>query len=222
MDKKVLYIDDDEVTRETITLRLSKKGFTIVTSSGDLDKICSELTSVKHDVVLLSESLIESDVFESIELIRKHFDEVTLPIILLVSSANYTTVCVRALNLGVSDFLTKPINIEIAAARIDAHIKFVKLNEDSKAKSELNNLNAIIATYNHEINNPLAIAHGNVQLLETMCKDDSIKDIITKIHKALERVAAIIKDIEHLNTTKGRLATVDYAKLSKMLNVSKQ
>ena len=59
-------------------------------------------------------------------------------------------------------------------------------------------LDALVATYNHEINNPLVIAMSQLYLLEKEIQNERV----SKIKESLDRIATIVKKIDHIKSEK--------------------
>jgi len=88
--------------------------------------------------------------------IRKEYSSIELPVI-MVTSKNETSDIVNALDAGASDFITKPFQIKIALARINTHLQIKEMSASLIKKNKRDAVAAMIATYNHEINNSLTI-----------------------------------------------------------------
>ena len=81
--------------------------------------------------------------------------------------------------------------IDVAVARVDTQIMTARLHHELLLKKELEAVHAMIVTYNHEINNPLAVALANVELM-LKTREPAYLD---KARAALLRVADIVKRI---------------------------
>ena len=63
-------------------------------------------------------------------------------------------------------------------------------------------VSAMAVSLNHEINNPLMIISGNLQMLSYKCQDDKLKKKFSVIEEQLDRISGIIRklrDIEEVN-----------------------
>jgi DNA-binding response OmpR family regulator len=209
--RRILIVDDNEINRKFLSRMLDKKNFeTHTLSSG---KNCLEYIQKEYiEFVLLDIMMPEISGIEVLKLLRKHYKPVELPII-MVTAKSETSDVTEALMLGANDYLTKPVNKEIAIARINTHLNIVDLSRDSIKKKELETLNSMITTYNHEINNPLTIALLNLR--KDFSKLDQ-KSVYRSI-EALMRIANIVKKIDGL--TGGTVETTEYAENSKMIDL---
>jgi signal transduction histidine kinase len=81
---------------------------------------------------------------------------------------------------------------------------------------QLQTINTMITTLNHEINNPLAIAIGNLTILNTKEKSERIN----KTLKALDRITDIVRKIEDLVENQEAVEE-DYSSNIAMFNINK-
>jgi signal transduction histidine kinase len=73
-----------------------------------------------------------------------------------------------------------------------------KLNQAEKISS----LNSIVSSIAHEINNPLAIISGNLQMLEIKLEDPKIKKKLDAAEDAIQRIANLIDEINFFSAIK--------------------
>jgi len=210
----ILIVDDDQITSKLIEKRLKKRGFstTTVHCGGD----CLNLLREKNhgfDLILLDILMPDITGLEVMKELRETSSQVELPII-MTTSMKETEDIVKALKLGANDYVYKPVNMDILEARMKTHLSIKELNEQSVRQSELETANAMIVTYNHEINNPLTVAMGYLQKYELTGKLDDYD----KIYSSLERVAEIVKKIEKVST-ESSLDKDDYSQNFKMVKI---
>lgn len=198
MGAKILLVDDDQINGNLLKSRLVKRGFECdyVTSG----KQCLEsLNKGDYKLVLLDIMMPDMSGIEVLEIIRKEKKSVELPVI-MVTAKDETTDIVDALKKEASDYLTKPVNIDVAIARINTQIQIVDLVQESLKSKQVSTINTMVTTLNHEINNPLAIAVGNLSILQSkMDKSDNHFERLVKIMGALDRITEIVKRIEDIS-----------------------
>lgn len=211
---KILIVDDDEITSSLIEKRLLKRGFesSVVHCGADCLKLVN--SDKEHfDLILLDIIMPDITGLEVMSEIRKTHSTVELPII-MTTSMSETSDIVSALKLGANDYVMKPINMDILEARMKTHLSIKELNILNMQKSELETANAMIVTYNHEINNPLTIAIGYIQ----KCELTGNLDDLEKVNDALERIADIVRKIEKVST-QSSVVRESYADNLKMLKL---
>lgn len=190
MKSKLLVVDDSSIDRNTLSAVLRKKGFEVTIAESGAR--CFELVKAdKPDAILLD--IMMPDVLgnDVVKTLRKQFNAIELPILIVSSKADSSDL-VESLSLGANDYITKPVDFEIATMRIRTHLKIAELSRSAIRLKELETVHAMVVTYNHEINNPLAIALGT---LDSMAPQGNEKPI-ERMKTALWRIADIVKKIE--------------------------
>lgn len=193
-DVTVLIVDDMQCDRKLLSGMLARKlGCHIIeaTCGEDAMKI---LTDQKVDIVLLDIEMPNMTGNEVITLIRKNSSLAELPII-MVSSLAHDSSIIKSIKLGANDYITKPVDFEIASARILNQLKLSKSILDRAKFQEIAALKAMVITYNHEINNPLTIALASfAQLKKNPLDEISFK----RVETALLSITEIVKKISHV------------------------
>jgi DNA-binding response OmpR family regulator len=158
--RKLLIVDDDEINGKILSKRLMKRGFqNEFVKSGK--EALSYISLYPESIILLDIVMPEMDGIEVLKTLREKFSPAELPI-LMVSANDDTEKIIESLNLGANDYITKPVNVDIALARVNLQYDLLNSHDDSLKKKQLETVNAMVATYNHEINNPLTIALGSL------------------------------------------------------------
>ena len=211
--RKILLVDDDEVNRKILTARLEKRGYAVTTldiGTGVVDMI--ELTGV--EVVLLDIMLPDVSGMEVLEKIRAKFEKTIVPVIMVTAKDSPDDIA-GALQTGANDYLAKPINIDVAVARINTQLSIRDLYRDNMRRQQQDSINAMVVAFNHEINNPLAIAMGNLSL--GMAKNDMAA--LQKSEAAMKRIAELVIKINELTKSK-EIEFTNYTKNAKMVKIT--
>ena len=188
----ILLVDDDQINSKVFSKRLEKRGYRVFyVSSGEE---CLEFIKKNSNVIVLLDVVMPNmNGIEVLTTLRQEYPETKLPIIMITAKDDTEMVC-QCFQIGANDYLTKPVNMDIGIARIETQQKLKSLNENALKSKQLETINAMIATYNHEINNPLTIAIGN---LSKKFEDlDELK--IKKSMDALFRIKDIVKKIDEV------------------------
>lgn len=190
----ILIVDDDEINSKMLAKRLSKRGHEVTTVSSGYE--CLEyIQNEIPDLILLDILMPELSGIEVLESLRKTYSAIDIPIIMVTSKSDASDI-VSALRAGANDYIQKPVQIEIAEARIHSQINSVRNYREALEKKELESLNNLISTYNHEINNPLTIAYGYLR----KAKKEQSLEYFDRISDALFRVTNIVKEIERITS----------------------
>lgn len=115
---KILIIEDDKKIREELELFLNKNGFEAV-SLNHFQNVIEDLLEQKADLILLDINLPVVDG----EYICKEIRKVSNVPIIMVTSRNNEIDELLSLNNGADQYVTKPYNIQILLAKINALLK---------------------------------------------------------------------------------------------------
>ncbi len=216
MKTKIFYIDDDKVLSIATAELLKKRGYEVeLCHSGEEASLVDFNT--KADLILLDIEMPSLSGIEVLKVIRRTESKNLLPVIMVSSNEEGESI-VEALREGANDYVTKPVNIEVLEARIRTQLEIKKLTIEFASKKEIAALNAMITTYNHEINNPLTIAFG---MMDKMKRDESYSpEVFEKMKKALVRVKDIVQKIRSV-TEENHISFDEYIKDSKMVKLDK-
>ncbi len=208
-----MIVDDSELDRTLLANVLTKKGYEVTTLESSATCFDSVVTQ-KPDAVLLDILMPEIDGKQVLHMLRKKFNSIELPIIMMTAKSATSDV-IESLQLGANDYITKPADFDVALMRIETHLKISELSQQMFRLKELEAVGAMVVTYNHEINNPLAIALGALKKMEKNPNENNYK----KLEDAIWKISNIVKKIEEA-TRKVKIEYENYAgKLTKMVKV---
>ena len=118
---KILIVEDNEMNRDMLSRRLTRKGFDVVTAT-DGEHALSVAVAEQPDLVLMDLSLPNMDGWEATRVLKAHDDTRTIPVIALtahVMPGDRET----ALEAGCDDFATKPIDVPALIAKMQALLR---------------------------------------------------------------------------------------------------
>ncbi|HNS96625.1 MAG TPA: response regulator [Polyangiaceae bacterium] len=114
---QLLLVDQDPNSRKVLEVSLKKAGYTVTVSDDGLDALAKiELST--PDLVLTDTSLSGIDGFALVKRMKENPAWATIPVVFL-TSRNSVEDKVRGFELGVEDYLTKPIFVRELMARIN-------------------------------------------------------------------------------------------------------
>lgn len=208
----VLIVDDDMINSKVFAKRLEKRGFKTALVHNARDCLIF-LEKDPHWIVLLDIVMPGMDGVELLGVIREKWGPMETPVIMLTANHDVEQV-VECLTLQASDYITKPANIDVACARINSQANLQRLYSENMKKNQLETINSMVITFNHEINNPLTIAIGAL-------KRDFERIDEKKVGVALEslyRIADIVRKIEQV-TKKENIEQEVYVHDRKMIKL---
>ncbi len=207
---KVALIDDEPMVSNLLAGRLRKRNFEVILEADPL-KSSAFVDEHSPDIVLLDVEMPGMNGLEVLAELRKTYSSIELPVI-MVTSHDDTEMIVKALSSGANDYITKPVTMEVAVARIKTQLKIKDLYRDGVKRKQLEAVTAMIVTYNHEINNPLMVGYSALSKLK-----NGDQSAITKMQKTLDRIRDLVKKIDSL--AKKEVSFVDYSDVNMMIDV---
>ncbi|MEM9218594.1 MAG: response regulator [Cyanobacteria bacterium P01_F01_bin.150] len=124
-----LVVDDNVDNRDMLERRLTRKGHTVMTvASGEAALNVLDPNSPNYrpvDMVLLDVMMPGMDGIETLSRIRQTYSQLQLPVI-MVTAKDSNQDMLQAFDLGANDYITKPIDFDVALARIQNQLLTVK------------------------------------------------------------------------------------------------
>jgi len=130
---KILLLEDDLNLRDTIEEELEEAGFNI-TSTDKSDDVLDLTYEEKFDLYLFDVNVIGMNGFKLLESLREAGDET--PTIFLTSK-NKTNDVIEGFDVGASDYLKKPFDIDELIARM---LRFLKTKKSYKISESVSYL----------------------------------------------------------------------------------
>ena len=113
----IMMVDDDEPTIDIIQMFLEEAGYNNFIGTSDSKTAMARLEETRPDVLLLDLIMPDVNGFTLLELVRNHRTLMHTPIIVLTSSTDAETK-LKALELGATDFLGKPVDASELVLRL--------------------------------------------------------------------------------------------------------
>ena len=117
---RLLIVDDIADNRALLSRRFAKRGFEIVEADSGTEAL-RLVQEQQFDVVLLDVMMPGTDGMEVLRELRKKFSASSLPVI-MVTAKTQPEVIVEALKTGANDYVTKPVDLSIALARVNNQV----------------------------------------------------------------------------------------------------
>ena len=215
----ILIVDDEQLNLKLLKEFLTLKGFSILEAPDGEQAIIE--AHKQPDLILLD---IMMPVLDGIETFRRLKAEERLkhiPVIFL-SAHNDTKTKVECLEMGGTDYISKPFKIQEVLARVKTHITLrqqdLKLKEYTKKLEQmveertrqlihadrLATLGTFSAGIAHEIRNPLTGINSYIYNLEEICDTEEglngegremVKKIAGQLQKGSNKIESVIKKI---------------------------
>src|SRR5437016_2612801 len=122
----ILVVEDEQLIAKLLKETLQIEGYQVVTVLSGEDAVQFALRETPH-LIILDVMLPGIDGYEVVRRLRAHPKSMHIPIIVL-SALGEPADKVRAFEIGVDDYVTKPFNTEELLARIRTQLRRVRQN----------------------------------------------------------------------------------------------
>lgn len=123
----ILLVEDSATNRQMIGQFITRLGYRCAVAVHGLDALayCQEN---RPDLILMDVVMPEMDGLQATEALRELFGESWVPIIFLTSQSELESV-VLGLKAGGDDYLAKPVNFDLLAAKIQVFLRIAEMQE---------------------------------------------------------------------------------------------
>jgi PAS domain S-box-containing protein len=130
----ILVVDDDPVNRDLLCRRLVRVGY-VAPQAASGQEALDMIAERPIDLVLLDIEMPHMSGLSVLHTIRQIHASSRLPV-LMVTARDQSNDVVTALDLGADDYITKPIDFQVAFARIRTHLARRRLEERARVNEE--------------------------------------------------------------------------------------
>ena len=128
MKGNLLVVDDNEMNRDMLSRRLSRRGNTVTTAEDG--HIALELIEENaFDVILLDIMMPGISGIDVLKTLRQSYSAAELPIIMATAKSDNEDI-IEALKLGANDYVTKPLDFPVVLARVNTQLT-LKYSQDA-------------------------------------------------------------------------------------------
>ena len=116
----LLLVDDTPANREMLSRRLERLGYTVVLAASGPEAL-QVVAEQRIRLVLLDVEMPGMSGLDVLGTLRQRYSPIELPVIMVTARQQREDI-IQALTLGANDYVTKPIDLPIAAARIQTQL----------------------------------------------------------------------------------------------------
>ena len=135
MDPVVLVVDDNDDNRFTLSMHLETCGYSNIVSAENGREALEKMRSGPVDLVLLDIMMPVLDGYGVLEEMRSDVALRDIPVVMISALEDINSV-VRCIELGATDYLTKPFNPVLLKARVDNCIEKARYRAQEVAYHE--------------------------------------------------------------------------------------
>ena len=203
--KKILLVDDDQVSLTLLENILSDEFETVSCRSGEeaLEVIADE----KPDIVILDITMPGMDGYEVCRVLKSDDLTKSIPVIFVTVSGNESDET-KGFEVGAADFISKPYSRSVLRSRVKTHLEIKEMLEKYKRQANrVNNLNSALKELDnlkkrflgvaaHDLWNPLLSIRS---MSQTMTMSDLEKEergkFFDAIYKSSNRMLKVVTDL---------------------------
>jgi DNA-binding response OmpR family regulator len=190
----ILLVDDAPRNLQVLVNILREEDCKIsVATSGR--KALEIIRHIHPDLILLDIIMPQIDGFQVCKTLKASPDTKDIPIIFL-SARIETEDILKGFDLGAVDYITKPFNKAELQARIKIHLELRKAQKAIICLERTNAAMAAAVTARHEINQPLTVLLGNLELFRRSIVNDHLTEqqerFLAKMEDSIEKIQTIL------------------------------
>lgn len=133
-ERRLLVVDDNEMNRDMLARRLGRNGYRVDVAE-NARQLIQRVKQSNVDLILLDVEMPEISGLDVLQTLRESYSPAKLPVI-MVTAKNQSEDIVKALNLGANDYLTKPVDLPVALARIGTQLSLKQAQEALRESEE--------------------------------------------------------------------------------------
>ncbi len=199
---RVLVVDDSEGTADVLVRHMRLEGYDAHAITDPLEALAA-IKADPPDLLLLDVMMPQLNGMDLLKELRAYAPTAELPVILLTALGETRDV-VRGFELGANDYMVKPPEYEVLAARVKTQVNLKQLRDqrqrDLAALRELNALkDRFLQIAAHDLRNPIHNIVIGLELLERIDPDlrAQIRDfdvVMEMMRVAVQTMQTIISD----------------------------
>ncbi len=198
LEARIFVVDDSTPSREALIRHLQLEGWD-VEGYADPVAVLDAIRTEPPDLVLLDVMMPGMTGLDVLKMIREQPTTGELPVIMLTALDDADDI-VRGLDLGANDYLTKPPQLDILAARVRTQLKLKALQDQRKRDIvELRELSALkdkfLQIAAHDLRNPLGNIMMGLDVLRREIAEVAEIEYIDEILRAMQSSANIMRSI---------------------------
>jgi DNA-binding response OmpR family regulator len=213
---KILIAEDDLTTLRILEAKLVKWGYEVVSAVNGKEAWEKLQGEDVPKLAVLDWMMPGMDGTEVCQKLRQVETSVPTYTILLTARKGKEDV-VKGLQAGADDYIAKPFDLDELRARIEVGRRVVKLQTDLVEREKLQGVIEMAGAVCHELNQPLQVISGLVELLMMDVESDtSLYKNIRDIKEQINRMSVTTKKLMHVTKYK----TKDHLD-SKIIDIAK-
>lgn len=199
---KILAVDDIASNLTALDAVLAKPDVEIVHANSGAQAL-ELLLEHEFGLAILDVHMPEMDGFELAELMRGSKRTSHIPILFLTAAGEDSQRAFRGYASGAVDFLFKPIDARVLAAKVDVFVQLARqkqqLAEQLKTAEQLLKTNEMLmAVLAHDLRTPLSAIIASASFLGRFGGEEKLRPATDRIQRSGERMARMVDQLLHV------------------------
>ena len=214
---RVLVADDSAAWRELISRTLMQSGFDVVTASDGLAAL-EVVARETVDLVLLDWMMPGLEGLEVLRILRAEHAPSKLPIVMMTAKCG-DAAQVETLTIGANDYLTKPLNLAVMLARVEAQLAMRRADESQRsANQKLTRAVRKLIKAKRELKREVAARRRSEELMQYLARHDVLTGLgnrllfreemeraLSRMHRMGEGFGLLCVDLDGLKSVNDHL-----------------
>ena len=176
--QSILVVDDVAMNREIIAAQLEKRGYVPLVAHSGQEAV--ELAETAHPLLILLDVVMPGiDGFETCRRLKQREATRDIPVIFMTARTS-TDDKIEGFRVGAVDYVTKPINAEEMATRVETHLKLDALRQEQAAQ-------------NRRLREEIAAREQEMRSKREEAREDERKHIARELHDELGQHLSAIR-----------------------------
>jgi DNA-binding response OmpR family regulator len=197
--KTILVVEDDQLQQMILNKTLSSHGYDVIISDDGRSGL-EKARTIKPDVLITDWMMPEMDGGELCRRIKQD-PELRFTYVIILTAKEGSDAKIQGLDSGADDYLVKPFQFEELLARVRVGFRIRALQQELMLLQHQLALVELARTMGHEINNPLAILKGYIELAELYLKkhpDETLQRQLSLIRTSAEKIQLVVERLQQL------------------------
>lgn len=199
---KILAVDDIASNLTALDAVLAKPDVEIVHASSGAQAL-ELLLEHEFGLAILDVHMPEMDGFELADLMRGSKRTSQIPILFLTAAGEDSQRAFRGYASGAVDFLFKPIDARVLAAKVDVFVQLARnkqqMAEQLKTAEQLLKTNEMLmAVLAHDLRTPLSAIIASASFLGRFGGEEKLRPATDRIQRSSERMARMVDQLLHV------------------------
>lgn len=189
---RVLIAEDDPTSNDVLRINLETWGYDVVAYSDGAQAYHALQQPDAPRLAILDWMMPELSGVEVCRQVRSQ-EQTHQPYIILLTAKSQRTDLIEGLKAGADDYIAKPFDRQELRARLQVGIRVIELQDQLLQAEQMRVLAQTAGAAAHEINQPLTILLGKLELiLDRLTDTDPLRQDLTDTFRAGQRIADIV------------------------------